>query len=98
TLLGILKKENGFEGFVTSDWGATHATDFINAGLDMEMPGPLPVAWGDPSYFVNRNLPQAPRPEGPALASLGLPEEPRPQPPQPAPETDLKKLLAAGVV
>ncbi|MGD0577337.1 MAG: glycoside hydrolase family 3 C-terminal domain-containing protein [Bryobacteraceae bacterium] len=98
TLLGILKKENGFAGFVTSDWGATHATDFINAGLDMEMPGTLPVAWGDPAYFVSRNLPPAPRPEGPALASLGLPEEPHPQPPQPEPETDLKKLLAAGSV
>jgi beta-glucosidase len=96
TLLGILKKENGFEGFVTSDWGATHATDFINSGLDMEMPGPLPVAWGDPSYFVNRNLPPAPKPEGPAIASFGLPEEP--QPPKPEPETDLKKLLARGVV
>lgn len=24
---------------MTSDWGATHATNFINAGLDMEMPG-----------------------------------------------------------
>ncbi|MGO9240777.1 MAG: beta-glucosidase family protein [Bryobacteraceae bacterium] len=96
TLLGILKKENGFEGFVTSDWGATHATDFINSGLDMEMPGPLPVAWGDPSYFVNRNPPPAPKPEGPAIASFGLPEEP--QPPKPEPETDLRKLVARGVV
>ena len=24
---------------MTSDWGAVHAVNFINAGLDMEMPG-----------------------------------------------------------
>ena len=38
---------------MTSDWGATHATDFINAGLDMEMSGPLPVSFAGVSYFVN---------------------------------------------
>ena len=35
----ILRGELKFDGFVTSDWGATHATDFINAGADLEMPG-----------------------------------------------------------
>jgi beta-glucosidase len=39
TLDTILRGEMGFRGFVTSDWGATHATDFINAGQDIEMPG-----------------------------------------------------------
>ncbi len=39
TLTGILRNELGFHGFVTSDWGATHATSDINAGLDMEMGG-----------------------------------------------------------
>jgi beta-glucosidase len=39
TLTGILRGELGFKGFVTSDWGANHATSFINDGLDMEMPG-----------------------------------------------------------
>lgn len=34
-----LKNELGFEGFVTSDWGAVHSTDYINHGLDLEMPG-----------------------------------------------------------
>jgi beta-glucosidase len=38
-LTGILRGELGFKGFVTSDWGANHATSFINDGLDMEMPG-----------------------------------------------------------
>jgi len=98
TLLGILKKENGFEGFITSDWGATHATDFINAGLDMEMPGPLPVSFAGPSFFVNGNPPPAPKPEGPALASMGLPEEVRVEPPLPEPLIGLNKLLAAGRV
>lgn len=39
TLTQILRNELGFKGFVTSDWGATHATTYLNAGLDMEMPG-----------------------------------------------------------
>ena len=34
----ILKGEMGFKGFVVSDWGATHATDNLAHGLDMEMP------------------------------------------------------------
>ncbi|WP_433364743.1 glycoside hydrolase family 3 C-terminal domain-containing protein [Actinoplanes sp. CA-142083] len=36
----ILKAEWGFDGFITSDWGATHSTvASANNGLDMEMPG-----------------------------------------------------------
>ena len=42
-LNGLLRGEMGFGGFVTSDWGATHGADFINAGLDLEMPGELRV-------------------------------------------------------
>jgi beta-glucosidase len=39
-LRDILKTEWGFEGFVVSDWGATHSTvDAANNGLDLEMPG-----------------------------------------------------------
>ncbi len=38
-LTEVLRHELGFKGFVTSDWGAVHDTLFINAGLDMEMPG-----------------------------------------------------------
>ncbi len=35
----ILKNEWGFEGFVVSDWWATHSTiPAANAGLDLEMP------------------------------------------------------------
>jgi len=39
----ILKGEMGFKGFITSDWGAVHNVRFINDGLDMEMPGTIPV-------------------------------------------------------
>ena len=35
TLKEILRDQLGFQGFVTSDWGATHSADFLNAGLDM---------------------------------------------------------------
>ncbi len=43
---GILKKEWGFEGFVVSDWGATHSTvASALAGLDVEMP--TGIYWGD---------------------------------------------------
>ncbi|NGO12159.1 beta-glucosidase [Streptomyces sp. HC44] len=38
-LTGILRDRFGFEGWVMSDWGATHSTAAaITAGLDMEMP------------------------------------------------------------
>jgi beta-glucosidase len=36
----VLKGDWGFDGFITSDWGATHSTvASANNGLDMEMPG-----------------------------------------------------------
>lgn len=36
----VLKKDWGFQGFVISDWSATHScAKAVNAGLDMEMPG-----------------------------------------------------------
>ncbi|KAL1413642.1 hypothetical protein Q8F55_001420 [Vanrija albida] len=36
----ILKKELNFQGFVLSDFGATHSTvESINAGMDQELPG-----------------------------------------------------------
>jgi beta-glucosidase len=39
TVLGILKKDWGFDGFVFSDFGAVHSTvGSANAGLDLEMP------------------------------------------------------------
>jgi len=107
TLNGILRKEIGFKGFVTSDWGATHGADFIRAGLDMEMPGPLPEPWTTPSYFV-RNPPRGSdasgEAESAALTEVGLPEEPREQAaqsssePEPKSTADLKQLVAEGAV
>lgn len=105
TLKEILKKEVGFKGFVTSDWGATHATDFINAGLDMEMPGPLPVCWADPSFFENGTPvpPGPPDPEdGKDAMPDGLPEElagaPSVSQPEPKPTTNLKEAVQNGLV
>ena len=64
TLTKILRDEIGFKGFVTSDWGATHAVNFINAGLDMEMPGE-PARTGRlliPSFFDSLPAPPPPPP------------------------------------
>jgi beta-glucosidase len=52
-LIRILRANLGFKGFVTSDWGAVHATTFINDGLDMEMPGPVNRRGKRISYFYN---------------------------------------------
>src|SRR5579871_1234278 len=86
TLTTNLRDQLGFKGFVTSDWGAVHAVDFINAGLDMEMPGehspgtPLFI----PSFFdVEPQTPPEPRNggEGPnGMFGGHIPEEPAPQP------------------
>ena len=106
TLTRLLRDEIGFQGFVTSDWGAIHATDFINAGVDMEMPGPLDVPFAGDSYFVRgfqRSFPPGETAEGPALTDSGMmPEEPQPasgsETPEPKPTSDLKGLLAKGLV
>jgi len=35
----VLRKQMGFKGFVTSDWGGVHSAQYIKRGMDMEMPG-----------------------------------------------------------
>jgi len=89
TLIDILRNELGFKGFVTSDWGATHAASFINNGLDMEMPGPGPKDSPMSAFFFSfftTEKPQPP-PRGKPDMSLfegvfgALPEEPKPNPP-----------------
>ena len=59
TLNGILKGELGFQGFVMSDWLATHTgVPAIEAGLDMDMPGGINFLTPNPSYF-GHNLTRA---------------------------------------
>jgi beta-glucosidase len=52
---GLLKTELGFQGYVMSDWGATHSgVASVEGGLDMNMPGglgPYGTNFGIPSYF-----------------------------------------------
>ncbi|KIW33155.1 uncharacterized protein PV07_00026 [Cladophialophora immunda] len=51
TLNGLLKTELGFQGYVMSDWQATHAgVPAIKAGLDMDMPGSIGSS-RDTSFF-----------------------------------------------
>ncbi len=72
-LTELLRGELHFPGFVTSDWGAVHDTSYINAGLDLEMPGSGTVM---SSYFEAEPPPVGvPRKalEGPAMYLM--PEE-----------------------
>jgi len=85
SLTKILRDEIGFKGFVTSDWGAVHAVDFINAGLDMEMPGepdPKSKGFSIPSFFDSQPVPPPPSPNafGEIMDMFGghIPEEPKP--------------------
>jgi beta-glucosidase len=52
TLNGLLKEELGFQGYVMSDWMATHSgVASIEAGLDMNMPGGISFTSAAPSYW-----------------------------------------------
>src|SRR5208337_4722557 len=85
TLTKILRDEIGFKGFVTSDWGAVHAVNFINAGLDMEMPGEPHSGGGfhTPSFFDLLPVPPPPPAHthgdgGGDMFGGHIPEEPAP--------------------
>ncbi|KAI9057104.1 glycoside hydrolase family 3 protein [Trametes sanguinea] len=55
TINGILKGELGFQGYVMSDWYATHSTSpAVNSGLDMTMPGD--EFFGSFSTYFGNNL------------------------------------------
>lgn len=55
----LLKTELGFQGYVMSDWGATHSgVASIESGMDMTMPGGFTLygeMWTEGSYF-GKNL------------------------------------------
>jgi beta-glucosidase len=78
TLNGILRREIGFKGFVTSDWGAAHGAEFITAGMDMEQPGT-----GSGAFFALGKEPEDPPTSKEADDDLeaamttGVPEEQR---------------------
>jgi beta-glucosidase len=84
TLTTILRDQIGFKGFVTSDWGAVHAVNFINAGLDMEMPGAMPGMGAFLPSFFDALPPPPPLPPVAAGAVMEgmfgghIPEEPAP--------------------
>lgn len=106
-LNGILRGEEGFSGFITSDWGATHGAEFILHGLDMEQPGTGPSA-----YFVLGPQAEEKAISADAAAVLevkaaGAPEEqrfPRPKssavhaPPPRGVSKNLGEALAKGTV
>ncbi|CAI7598569.1 unnamed protein product [Penicillium manginii] len=58
----LLKGELGFQGYVMSDWGATHSgVSSVESGMDMTMPGGFTVygeLWTEGSY-LGKNLTQA---------------------------------------
>ena len=90
TLTSILRDEMDFKGFVVSDWGAMHAVTFINAGVDVEMPGEPPLdatSSGLPTYFDSRPIPPPPPPAKPDngegnMYGGHMPEEPAVEPEQ----------------
>ncbi len=105
---GILHKEDGFRGFITSDWGAAHGAEFIVSGMDMEQPGIGPSA-----FFAIDQEPAEPEMTDEEKANLleaiaaGAPEEqkfsiaaPTPALEQPAPNVskNLGMALAKGSV
>ncbi len=107
-LNGILRKESGFRGFITSDWGATHGAEFIVSGMDMEQPGIGPGA-----FFAIEKEAAAPAMTDDDKADLletlaaGVPEEqkyitrPAPAAAQPEPagvSKNLGEALARGSV
>ncbi|EIW72437.1 hypothetical protein TREMEDRAFT_41754 [Tremella mesenterica DSM 1558] len=58
TLNGVLKTDFGFEGYVMSDWTATHSGVLsVNSGLDMTMPGD--VTFDSYTSFFGSNLTEA---------------------------------------
>ena len=107
-LNGMLRGEDGFKGFVTSDWGAAHGAEFIAQGMDMEQPGGGPKAF----FALGKEPDQADMSEDEkedmnAALGTGVPEEQRYATVEPVEETaepvqgvsrNLGEALAKGTV
>ncbi|KAJ6510480.1 glycoside hydrolase family 3 protein [Mycena sanguinolenta] len=62
----IIKREFGFQGYIMSDWSATHSTISAITGLDMTMPGDITFQSGTTyfganltAYVENGTIPEA---------------------------------------
>jgi len=62
----IVKREYGFQGYIMSDWQATHSTLSVLTGLDMTMPGDVTfnsgtTYFGDvlATYVLNGTIPES---------------------------------------
>jgi len=81
-LTTLLRDQWGFRGFVTSDWGATHSAQFMNAGLDVEMiDGPDSTGYQEPAFLgaVAAALPPPAALDGETMGDIyggSIPEEP----------------------
>jgi beta-glucosidase len=54
-LTNVLREQWGFDGFVMSDWGSTHAClPAANAGLDLEMAGGEKMNPDSLRYYINK--------------------------------------------
>jgi beta-glucosidase len=110
TLKGLLRDELGFRGFITSDWGATHSAQFMNAGLDVEMiDGPDSTGFQEPAFLgaVPAAMPPPAAMETEALGDIyggSIPEEPATPDPDDTdygakvPAQTLAEALASGDV
>ena len=101
TLTEILRRELGFKGFVTSDWGATHSALFMNAGLDVEMiDGPDSSGYQTPAYMGAEAapVPPPPDPQGESFGELYGGQLPEERAPAPADSDDLGAKVAPKTI
>ena len=101
TLTGILRRQLGFKGFVTSDWGATHSALFMNAGLDVEMiDGPDSSGYQTPAYMGAEAapVPPPPDPQGESYGELYGGQLPEESAPAPADSADLGAKVAPKTI
>jgi beta-glucosidase len=105
-LTTILKEEWGFQGWVMSDWGATHTTAAIIRGLDQEMPDDAHFGQALKAAVEDGTVPQSAIDRAVArilgqMEAFGLLDASRPTPPErdPAAAAEVaRKVAEAGAV